>query len=33
MLVGVGGGWQAPDIRGVVNALSVGTKNIPVTSA
>jgi len=30
MFIGVVGGWLAPDIKDVVNAISVGTTNIPI---
>jgi ACR3 family arsenite transporter len=30
MFIGVGVGWLAPGIKGVVNAFSVGTTNIPI---
>jgi ACR3 family arsenite transporter len=30
MLIGVVGGWLVPGIKGVVNAFSVGTTNIPI---
>jgi len=30
MFIGVGTGWLFPDIKGVVNAFSVGTTNIPI---
>ena len=30
MFIGVVGGWLVPGVRGVVNAFSVGTTNLPI---